>query len=266
MTADRSFRFTHAITRQPAASVERGLRAGGGAGPDPAAFRIQHASYVAALEAAGVEVTTLAPLEAYPDSVFVEDAALCPAGGAIVLRPGARSRAGEATAIRPALVDAFATVVDLPGEGFVDGGDVLLADEEAFVGLSARTDRPGYEALEALLADFGYRSRRVEAPAGVLHFKSDCGLLDATTVFATRRLAASGCFSDYRVIEAPAGEEAAANLIRINDVVLVSAGYPSTAALLRDAGYAVVAVAIDEAACLDGGLSCMSLRFAAGPA
>jgi dimethylargininase len=35
----------------------------------------EHAAYVAALEAAGVAVTVLEPLEAFPDSVFVEDPA-----------------------------------------------------------------------------------------------------------------------------------------------------------------------------------------------
>ena len=87
--------------------------------------------------------------------------------------------------------------------------------------------------------------------------------MDETTIFATPRLATSGCFSDYDVIETPDGEEGSANLIRVNDVVLVAKGYPRTAALLRSKGYRVEAVSIGEAAKLDGGLSCMSLRFQA---
>ena len=217
---------------------------------------------MAALEAAGVDVTVLSALEAFPDSVFVEDAALCSGGTAITLRPGAPARRGEAAAIRPALESLFETVLDLPGGGTVDGGDVLLSDEEAFIGLSERADEKGCEALASLLEDLGYRSRRVPSPPEVLHLKSDCGLLDSETLFATRRLAASGCFSDYRVIEAPAGEEGAANLIRVNDVVLLRSGFPRTEALLRDAGFAVTTLSVDEAARVDGGLSCLSLRFA----
>ena len=80
-------------------------------------------------------------------------------------------------------------------------------------------------------------------------------------MFCTKALAASGCFSGYRVIECREGEEAAANLIRVNGVVLVSAGYPGTADLLASEGYQVRTVSTVQAARLDGGLSCMSLRF-----
>ena len=80
-------------------------------------------------------------------------------------------------------------------------------------------------------------------------------------MFATRTLAASGCFEGFRVIEAVPGEDAAANLIRVNDCVLVSAGYPATVALLQGQGYNVVALDTSEAAKVDAGLSCMSLRF-----
>ena len=90
----------------------------------------------------------------------------------------------------------------------------------------------GMEALAEILTGLGLDTRGVPLPPGVLHLKSDCGLLDEKTVFATPRLAASGCFAGYDLIETPAGEAAAANLIRVNNVVLVAAGYPRTEALL----------------------------------
>jgi dimethylargininase len=103
VSSGRSVTFTHALCRAPAASVVDGLRAEDRGAPDADVFRAEHAAYVAALEAAGVAVTVLEPLEAFPDSVFVEDPALILNGVAIVLRPGAPSRAGEAAALRPAL-------------------------------------------------------------------------------------------------------------------------------------------------------------------
>lgn len=263
--SEQSFRFTHAIVRTPGASVADGLRAAGGQDPNPDRFLRQHRAYVNALEDGGIDVTVLPALEAFPDSVFIEDAALCCRGVAISLRPGAPTRREESTALRPDLEAVFGEVIDLPGAGTVDGGDVLLADEDAFIGISARTDVEGYESLSSLLTDLGYRTIKVVSPAEVLHFKSDCGLLDSQTVFCTGRLAASGCFSDYRVIEAPAGEEAAANLIRVNDTVLMRAGFPRTEALLREHGFSVITLAADEAAMVDGGLSCMSLRFSLNP-
>lgn len=260
-----SCRFTHALTRRPASSVARGLRASDYGDPDPALFERQHAAYREALEQAGVAVTLLAPLEHFPDSVFVEDAALCLPGLAIALRPGAPSRRGEATALLPELKAAFPEVVELPDSVSVDGGDLLTTDGELLIGLSARTDAAGAAALAELLGPRGYHVRRVETPPGVLHLKSDCAALGGESVLATPRLAAGGCFAGYRVIETAEGEEAAANALRVNDRVLVAAGYPRTAERLDAAGYAVVVVDLSEAAKLDGGLSCLSLRFDATP-
>ena len=75
------------------------------------------------------------------------------------------------------------------------------------------------------------------------------------------RLAASGCFADYRVILTAEGEDAAANSIRFNDIVLAPAGFPGTAETLAKAGYDLRGIPNTEAAKLDGGMSCLSLRF-----
>lgn len=256
----RSFSFTRAITRTPGTSVVSGLRAGDGDDPDPILFEREHQAYVTALSDAGVDVAVLPPLDAFPDSVFVEDAALCTGSTAVLLRPGTTSRRGEVDALRPALAKAFERLIDLPGRGSVDGGDVLLGDDEAFIGRSARTDPAGLDALSIVLSNLGYRIRPVETPKDILHFKTDCGLLDSGAIFATKRLADTGCFDDYRVITAPAGEEAAANLIRVNDHVLISAGFPQSEALLKQEGYTVTPLPTSQAALIDGGLSCMSLR------
>jgi len=127
--------------------------------------------------------------------------------------------------------------------------------------LSDRTDQQGVDELQPLLEQLGYRTRIVDTPPAVLHFKSDCGLLDEHTIFSTARLAASGCFEGYQVITCPNGEEEAANLIRVNDRVLLRSGFPKSHALLERSGYKVCTVDVDQAALVDGGLSCMSLRF-----
>ena len=263
MKPEASYTFTHAICRRPGRSVIHGLRASDGSAPDVNAFAREHAAYVEALADAGVKVEVLEPLEAWPDSVFVEDPALCVAGAAIILRPGAPSRFGERDSARKALREHFDTVVDLDGEGFVDGGDILVTGREILVGLSARTDAKGAEALSSVLNELGLPMRVLRTPPDILHFKTACGLLDDETVFCTRVLAASGCLSGYRVIECPCGEEAAANLVRVNGVVLTSAGYPRTADMLASEGYQARTVSTVQAARLDGGLSCMSLRFRA---
>lgn len=259
MTAT-SFNFTHAITRHPSASVTDGLRAEDIGIPDLEMFLSHHADYVAALRSTGATVTVLDPLEAYPDACFVEDTALCLPQGAIIMRPGAPTRLGEAAEMKPNL-DALYCELRTITDGFIEGGDILVTEREILVGLSARTDQAGTDDLVKLTADWGHTVRTVQTPPGVLHFKTDCSLLDAETIFSTKRLAASGCFDGYRVIHTAPGEEACANAIRFNNLVLMPAGFPRTAEILDKANYSVVEIGNSEAAKLDGGLSCLSLRF-----
>lgn len=259
--SEQSFRFTHAVVRAPAASIIDGLRAEDRGSPDLAVFRAHHRDYVTALRSTGAEIIELPALEAFPDSVFVEDAALCLPEGAIEMRPGAPSRLGEAPEMADALAGIYGKVHRLAAPGFIEGGDILVTGREILVGRSARTDPAGVAALRAIVAGWGYPLREVETPPGVLHFKTDCSLLDAETLLATRRLDASGCFEGYRVLHTAEGEEAAANAIRFNDLVILPAGFPATRDLLVQAGYPVREVGNSEAAKLDGGMSCLSLRF-----
>lgn len=257
----RSYQFTHALCRTPSRSVTDGLRATDQGDPNPDAFAAEHADYVAALRDAGCDVTVLPADEAFPDSVFIEDPALVLNGTAIVLRPGAESRLGEAAALRPALLKHMADVIDLQTEGYVDGGDILCTDSHVLIGLSARTNQRGAEDLRPLVEAQGYQMQILNTPPEILHFKTESSLLDAETILATPALAASGAFEGLRVIETPAGEETAANAIRVNDRVFLSAGFPQTAEKLTAAGYNLTILNTSQAALVDGGLSCMSLRY-----
>ncbi len=253
--------FDAAIVREPAASVARGLRAQDRGDPGYAGVQAEHAAYVAALRAAGVEVTVLPALEAFPDSIFVEDPALVFGEGAVLLRPGAASRAGEAAALAPALQNLFPRVLELPEPGFVDGGDVLTTPRAVMVGLSSRTDRAGAEGLARCLGELGRRAEIIATPPGVLHFKSGCSLLDEETILMTAPLARAGVFAGFRQVLVAEGEDAAANALRVNDVVLVSARYERTIGMLDGLGYRVVPAATTEIEKIDAGLSCMSLRW-----
>lgn len=254
------FEYDSAIARAPGRSVVSGLRADGGGDPDADGVLAEHAAYVAALEEAGVRVEVLPPLEKFPDSVFVEDPALVFPGAAILLRPGAASRMGETAEIEPALRRRFGSVLALT-EGFADGGDVLVTPQGIFIGLSARTDETGARGLARLLEGLGYAARIAPTPEGVLHFKTASALLDEETIVATSALADAGLFDGFRVLTVPEGEERAANLLRINDRVLLGADYPRTRELLDKAGHRVVPLPVSEIRRIDAGLSCMSLRW-----
>jgi dimethylargininase len=258
----RSYQFSHAVTRLPAPSILDGLRAVDTGAPDLGMMLTHHADYSAALAETGATVIQLPALSAYPDSVFVEDTALCLPEGAVIMRPGAPSRLGEAAVMAPHLAGLYGDLRHITGAGsFIEAGDILMCEGEVLVGRSARTNAAGISELAGILADWGIKTREVFTPAGVLHFKTDCSLMDEQTILATPRLAASGCFDGYRVIHVANGEEAAANAIRFNDLVLMAAGFPRTRDTLVNAGYNVREIGNSECAKLDGGMSCLSLRF-----
>ena len=251
------FAFTSALVRTPAPSVVNGLRTGGEA-PSYEGVRAEFGAYAAALAAAGLAVETLDPLDDYPDSVFVEDPAFVLAEGAIVLKPGTPTRMGEAAELAPVLRRRFERVLELD-EGFADGGDILILPGEILIGLSGRTDKLGAKRFCELARDLGRKARIVETPPGVLHLKTACALVDEETMIATPALA--GMFGGLDVIETPAGEERAANLLRLNDTILVGADYPRTIELLSGRAPSLVPLDVGEIRKIDAGLSCLSLRW-----
>lgn len=257
---NRVFDFDRAIVRKPAESVVHGLRTGGDA-PDHGRVLAEHLAYVAALEAAAVKVEILPPLPDHPDSVFVEDPAFVLTEGAILLRPGAPSRFAEPATLAPALHRHFSHVAEVE-EGFVDGGDILVLPDEILIGLSARTDSTGARRFCELVRDLGRRARIVEPPPGLLHLKTGCALVDMGTMIAVPAVAP--LFPGYDVLVTPEGEEHSANLIRVNDSILMGDAFPQTAALLSERGLDVVKIPAFEIAKIDAGLSCMSLRWHSG--
>ena len=257
----RVFDFTHAIVREPSRSVANWLREDASATPDFEKIAAEHRTYVSVLGDLGLAVDVLPALEGFPDSVFVEDPAFVLPEGAILLRPGAPSRVGEREEMRDVLKRHFGQVLELGETAYADGGDILVTPQTIFIGLSKRTTRAGAEAFCDKLKALGREARIAETPAGTLHFKTASSLLDEATILCTAAMAQSGVFGGFRLIVTPAGEEAAANALRINDTILLGDRFPRTAELIRALGLSVKTLAVTEIAKLDAGLSCMSLRW-----
>ena len=231
-----SYQFTHAIVRQPSKSVVKGLRAVDIGSPDYDQMICDHNDYVEALVSAGVKVISLTALDKFPDGQFVEDTALCLPEAVILMRPGAPSRLGEVCEIEPQLRDLFKAVYEIEKPGHIEGGDILVTGKEILVGQSARTNENGISQLSEIVTPLGYVMREVFTPPEILHFKTDCSLLGPDEILSTKRLQNSGCFDGYQVINVADGEEASANAIRVNDYVIMPAGFPQTKAVLEDHG------------------------------
>jgi len=253
-------RFTRAIVRKPCKRLIEGLSTVGLGPPDPDLALIQHAGYVRALEACGLAVTVMEPNDDYPDSTFVEDAALLTPGGAIITRPGAPSRQGETGSIREVLAEFYSKIEEIHAPGTVEGGDIMMVGDHFYIGLSARTNPEGARQVIEILTRHGLSGSTVSF-GEMLHLKTGIAYLENNTVAATGEYLEIGEFKKFQRIEIDADEAYAANCLWINGTVLVAAGYPKAAARIAAAGYPTIEVEVSEFRKLDGGLSCLSLRF-----
>lgn len=258
--------FTRAIVRPPSPNFSEGLTsADRGAGIGPPQFERaveQHAAYCAALAQCGLSLTRLPPDPNYPDSTFVEDTAILTQRCAVIARPGALSRRGEVMDMSSLVANFYPHLLSIQDPGTLDGGDVCQVGNHFFVGLSERTNEAGAQQFADLLAPFGYSSSLVEIREidGLLHLKSALAYLGDNRLVVTEALG-HAAFPDYELIRVNSNEEYAANCIRVNDYVLLAAGYQSFARTLRGLGYQTIALDMSEFQKMDGGLSCLSLRF-----
>lgn len=256
-------KLTHAIVRPPAASFASGITSSGLGPPDLARALEQHDAYCRTLGRLGLSLVSLPPDPRFPDSTFVEDAAIVTSRGAILTRPGAPSRAGEVAAVGAALDRWFPELDRITPPGTMDGGDVCEAGEHFFIGLSQRTNEAGAAQLSAWLAgrDFGSSVIDIREMPGMLHLKTGLSWLGGQGLIAWREVAGHEALRGWDVVEVPGGEEYAGNCIRVNDTVLVAQGLPQTATLLRGLGHNVAELEMSEYRKMDGGLSCLSVRW-----
>jgi len=257
---NRIMTFTRAITRTPGTDFARGITTSTHLGtPDYARLLDQHAAYIGTLHGLGLQVDVLEPLPGYPDAYFVEDPAVVTPKIAVLTNPGAASRRGEVEAIRPAL-ERYCQTARIEPPGTLEGGDVLIVDRHVFIGISARTNQAGAAQLGRLLARDGYTWSPVPVPAG-LHFKSSVNYVGKNTLLLTADFAPLDIFQAYEKIIVDPAEAYAANTLLVNDTLIIPQGFPETRKQLERLGLPIVALDASEARKMDGGLTCMSLRF-----
>ena len=255
--------FTEAIVRVPGRNFAEGLTTVQLGVPRFELLLRQHAEYCAALRVCGLNVTTLEADLDYPDSTFVEDTAVVTSRGAVLTRPGAWSREGEVAAMRPILQRFLPSLTEIETPGTLDGGDICEAREHFFLGVSLRTNEEGARQLAAYLAGFGFTSEVVDVRGieSILHLKSGVSYIGDNTLVVIEEMAGLAMFAGYERIRVAREESYAANCVRVNDRVLVATGYPRLVGELRERGFDPLALDMSEFQKMDGGLSCLSLRF-----
>ena len=252
--------FTHAIARVPGADFASGLTTSTDTEkPDYNRIMQQHAAYVAALQDIGLDVSIMDPLTAHPDAYFVEDTAVVTPHIAVITNPGADSRKGETDSISRMLAQ-FRDVRYIQAPGTVDGGDVLMVGTHFFIGISERTNQEGARQLGAILGEFGNTWVTVPVGAG-LHFKSSVNYIGENTLLVTNDFEEHELLKGYEKIVVDPDENYAANTLYVNDHLIMPAGYPKTRRQLDKLKSSILELDVSEVRKMDGGLTCMSLRF-----
>ena len=256
-------KFNNAIVRRPCRRLVEGITSGLYPGrPDYELALKQHDNYIRALAQCGVRVTVLPADEEFPDSCFVEDPAVLTERCAIITNPGAASRNGETISLEKTIRLFYPEerIEHITAPGTLEGGDVMMCGDHFFVGRSERTNEEGIRQFAQILARYGYTCSEV-ALEHVLHLKTGVNYLENNNLLVSGEFVEKADFRDYRKIVIPEEEAYAANCIWVNDTVIVPEGYPAVLEAVTSLGYDVITVDTSEYRKLDGGLSCLSLRF-----
>ena len=251
--------YTHAITRKPGKNFGDGITTANHSSPSYDLIIDQHKVYVAALRSLGMEVIVLDAHPDYPDAHFVEDTAVVTTQVAVITNPGADARKGEVDSIEPVL-SRYRKIARIRAPGTLDGGDVFMAAELCFIGISDRTNPEGAEQLGRILEQSGYKWTPIPVTGG-LHLKSGVNYVGKNTLLVSREFAARGEFDEYEKIVLDEDEELAANTLWVNDTLLMPEGFPKTKERLEILGLPIIELDVSEAQKMDGGLTCMSIRF-----
>jgi dimethylargininase len=237
---------------------------------DPELAKAQHHALRLLCEAEGAAVHLAPPLAGHPNSVFTRDSALVVHEGFVRLRMGLESRRGE----EPWMADYLGSLGlaeigqigvngSADGAGTLEGGDVILAGDVAFLGRSERSNAEGLRQLWGVLGRLGYEVRVAEIDSRFMHIGGAMSLVGAETVLACRDVFPEGFFRGFEVIEIPGDRDGAsgANVICLGEhnVVAHPGDGPEAPEALDRAGVRVQLLDLSEFRKGDGGPTCLIL-------
>jgi dimethylargininase len=252
--------FRNAIVRIPSPSLIYGISTAGIGKPDFALALQQHSKYTDILKRAGLTIEVLPGNELYPDSTFIEDVALCTKTCAIITSPGAESRRGETEGINDVLSKYFSKIEYISLPGTIEAGDIMMVGDHFFIGISGRTSNEGADQMTKILTKHGFTASKVPLKK-FLHLKSGASYLENNFMLLCGELTDYNSFKKFNRIIVDEDESYAANSLWINGKVLVPDGFPKTREKIERSGFETITVDVSEFRKVDGGLSCLSLRF-----
>jgi dimethylargininase len=179
---------------------------------------------------------------------------------AIITNPGAISRKGEIFGIEAVLEKFYSDIEYIKVPGTLDGGDIMNAGTHYYIGLSERTNYSGIQQLQNILDKYKLSSTVIPLK-NVLHLKSGVAYLENNNLVASGEFLTKDEFNKFNILEIKEQESYAANCIWINGRVIIPEGFPDSKNIIEKAGYTIIEIDVSEFRKVDGGLSCLSLRF-----
>lgn len=251
--------FSKAIVRKPSSTYSQGLSSSSLGKPDYELCLKQHQAYIDAIKHCGVEVIELEAEEKFPDSTFVEDTAIVTEKCAIITHPGHISRRGEVKTIELEL-KKYRPIETIKAPGTLDGGDIMQVENHFYIGLSDRTNKEGADQLINFLNKYDYTASTIEVK-DILHLKSGINYIGDDIIVLMESLKETKEIIEYKKLLISPEETYASNCIRINDYIIMAKGFPDTKKKLSETPYEIIELDMSEFEKMDGGLSCLSLRF-----
>ncbi len=252
--------FKHAIVRKPAKNFREGITSSKLGEPDYNNAILQHSYYIRALKKCGLNIIQLDADERFPDSTFVEDTAVVNKDLAIISNLGVLSRKGEELEIRKVLEKFYDNIEIIKNPGTLEGGDILKVDDHYYIGLSKRTNKEGAKQLTGILERYGYSCLTVSL-VNIFHLKKALAYIGDDNLVISGEFIDNPIFKEYNIIEVDKDENYAANCIRVNDYILMPEGFEKLKNSISNLGYEILEIDISEFRKMDGGISCLSIRF-----
>ena len=176
------------------------------------------------------------------------------------MRPGALSRREETAEIRNVLSKYYINIEEVREPGTVEAGDIMMVGSHFYIGLSERTNESGAKQVIEYLEKYGMSGSVIKLEK-VLHLKTGVAYLEHNNLVVCGEFLTKKEFQKFNILKIDEDESYAANCVSVNDRVLIPKGYPKARETIAGAGYSIIEVDVSEFQKLDGGLSCLSLRF-----
>ena len=211
----------------------------------------------------GVSIVNIPELKGHPNSVFVKDTAIVTRDSFIKLRMGLISRREEEEWMADFLKSlGLKEIGSINPPGTAEGGDIVIGEKVAFVGISSRTNENGAKQVSEILMNTGYEVRIVKFKGPFLHIGGGMSLIGKNTILYCRNAFPEEFFKGFKEILIDCDDFISGNVIAISEKEAVASKTNRKAIkILKTEGITVHELDLSEFIKGNGGPSCMVLPF-----